>query len=160
MYSINFIKELRAKCHDGTYTPKQIHIKQSAPSLLRRSFKMRIVDAGDDEATMAELYALEWPHFSMESYGIFVTASPKHADAIMVVWAVTQNMMNALKSSYDLTPSPKVIIACWDRAIHGDPRFPEVVGWAKDVLWSVDLEIPWNPPSARDILDHLVSYLG
>jgi Ni,Fe-hydrogenase III small subunit len=95
--------------------------------MLQKSLKLRVVDAGDDEGTMAELYALEGPQYSLESYGIFFTASPKHADGVVVVGAITKNMKAALQSAYDLTPHPKVVIACGDKAIHGDKRFPEVV---------------------------------
>lgn len=96
------------------------------PALMRKSLKLRVVDAGDDEGLMAELYALEGPQYSLESYGIFFTASPKHADGILVVGAITHNMKDAVKSAYDVIPNPKIIIACGDKAIHGDKRFQEV----------------------------------
>jgi|GEM_PF-3287158 len=97
------------------------------PNILKKSLKLRVVDSGDDEGTMAELYALEGPQYSLESYGVFFTASPKHADGIVVVGAVTKNMKAALQSAYNLTPNPKIVIACGDKAINGDKRFPEVV---------------------------------
>ena len=129
------------------------------PKLLKRSLKLRVVDAGDDEGTMAELYALEGPQYSLESYGIFFTASPKHADGIVVVGAITHNMKAAVQAAYHVIPHPKIIIACGDKAIHGDPRFSEVVGWTKDVLGNVDLEIPGNPPTAKEILSYLTSFI-
>jgi Ni,Fe-hydrogenase III small subunit len=159
MFFINFIKEFLSKFTDKLYKPSVVPVDWKAPSILKRSLKLRVVDAGDDESTMAELYALEGPHYSLESYWIFFTASPKHADGIVVVGAVSQNMKNALLSAYSLTPNPKIVIACGDKAIHGDKRFPEVVGWARDVLWKVDVEIPGNPPSAKDILSSLVSFV-
>lgn len=160
MYIFNFIKEFLAKTHDKWIKPSSIKIQGSMPTILKKSLKLRVVDAGDDEGTMAELYALEGPQYNLESYGIFFTASPKHADGIMVVGAVTKNMKAAIQSAYDLIPNPKIVIACGDKAIYGDKRFPEVVWWAKDVLWKVDLEIPGNPPSAKDILDYIVSLIN
>jgi len=134
MYTLNFVKELFAKFKDREYTPTVSYTQTGIPSVLKKSLKLRVVDAGDDEATMAELYALEGPQYSLESYGISFTASPKHADGIMVVGAVSKNMKAALMSAYDLTPRPKIVIACGDRALQGDTRFAEIAGSAKEVL--------------------------
>jgi len=68
-------------------------------------------------------------------------------------------MLEATKNAVELTPKPKVIIALGDRAIHGDKRFAAVAGGAHD-FFNVDLDIPGNPPTALDILSHLVAFVG
>jgi len=161
MFVIDFFKEAIFKFSNMSYVnPWIVKINWVTPNILKKSLKLRVVDAGDDESTMAELYALEGPNYSLEAYGISFTASPKHADWVMVVGAITHNMKSALKSAYDLTPNPKIIIACGDKAINWDKRFSEVVGWTKDVLGKVDLEIPGNPPSAKEIFSYLVSFIS
>ena len=157
MSFINVTKEVFAKVWAKKAKPEKIDLKNKAPKQLRKSLKLRCIDVGDDEGIMAELYSLEWPKYSLESYNISFTASPKHADWIFVVWAVTKNMQRALKDAYEVVPEPKVIIACWDKAINWDKRFEDCKS-VKEVLWKVDLEIPGNP-SSKDIFNYLVNFI-
>ena len=157
MSFINVTKEVFAKIWTKKAKPEKIDLKNKVPKQLRKSLKLRCIDVGDDEGIMAELYSLEWPKYSLESYNISFTASPKHADWIFVVWAVTKNMQRALKDAYEVVPDPKVIIACWDKAINWDKRFEDCKS-VKEVLWKVDLEIPGNP-SSKDIFNYLVNFI-
>jgi len=158
MSFINIIKEIFIKSQNKKVIPEEINLKYKAPKILRKSLKLRCIDVWDDEWIMAELNSLQWPEFSLESYNISFTASPKHADWIFVVWAVSRNMRKALIDAWEVIPEPKVIIACWDKAINWDSRFKEVVWWVKEVLWKVDLEIPWNP-SSKDIFNYLINFV-
>jgi len=138
--------------------PNKVELKNFAPNPLCKSLKLRVIDSWDDESTMAELYALEWPAYSVQSYGIDFVASPKHADWVVIVWSIPQNMQQAVIDAYKVIQEPKVIIAIWDFAINGDSRFTNCKS-AKEVLWKVDLEIPWNPASAWIILSYLWSFI-
>ena len=123
----------------NTITP--IQSERDDLALLKKSLSLRVIDAGDDEGTMAELYALESPEYSTEQLGIHIVASPKHADGIMIVGAITDNMKQAVLDAYEVVPEPKIVIACGDRAIHGDPRFYGAKTSTSDLL-KVDLSIP------------------
>ena len=158
MSFINVAKEVFIKFWNKKIKAEKINLKNKAPEILKKSLKLRCIDVWDNEWIMAELYSLEWPSYSLESYNISFTASPKHADWIFVVWAVTKNMKKALIDAWDVVPEPKIIIACWDKAINWDKRFNEVVWSVKDVLGKVDLEIPWNP-SSKDIFNYLVNFV-
>jgi len=158
MSFINITKEVFTKFLNKKIKAEKIKLKNKAPKSLRKSLKLRCIDVWDDEWIMAELYSLESPNYSLESYNISFTASPKHADWILVVWAITKNMKKALIDAYKVVPEPKVIIACWDKAIHWDKRFSDVVWWVKDILGHVDLEIPGNP-SSKDIFNYLVNFV-
>ncbi len=158
MSFINITKEVIQKFKNKKVKPEIIDLKNKAPKELRKSLKLRCIDVWDDEGIMAELYSLEWPNFSLESYNISFTASPKHADWIFVVWAVTKNMKKALIDAYKAVSEPKVIIVCWDKAINWDKRFKETIWWIKDILGKIDLEIPWNP-SSKDIFNYLVNFV-
>jgi len=158
MSFINITKEVFTKFRNKKVKPEKIKLDAKCPKILKKSLKLRCIDVGDDEGIMAELYSLEWPRYSLESYNISFTASPKHADWIFVVWAVSKNMKKALIEAYKVVPEPKVVIACWDKAINWDNRFWEICGSVEDVLWKVDLKIPGNP-SSKDIFNYLVNFV-
>ncbi len=157
MFFYQLFKEILNKLLQKRVKPNKIELKSYSPSILCKSLKLRVVDSGDDESTMAELYALEWPAYSIQSYGIDFVASPKHADWIVVVWSIPQNMQQATIDAYKVIQEPKVVIAIWDFAINGDHRFTNCKS-AKDVLWKVDLEIPGNPATAKEIFSHIASF--
>lgn len=136
-----------------------VKTKKEVLDVVRKSFSIRVVDAWDDEWTMVELYALESPEYSTESVWLHVVASPKHWDALLIVWAIADNMKQAVLDAYDSTPHPKVVIACWDKAINWDKRFYGAKTWVRDIL-PVDLEIPGNPPKAIDIYSYINEYLN
>jgi Ni,Fe-hydrogenase III small subunit len=163
MYIINVVKEVLTKfwwkkLEVKKIKPESVNFWKKAPALLRKSLSLKCINVWWDDWIMAELYSLEWPRYSLESYNISFTVSPKHADGILVVWAVSKNMEKVLKDTYSIIPEPKIIIACWDKAINWDSRFWWIVWWVKDVLWEVDLEIPWNPRS-KDIFNYLVNFV-
>jgi len=135
----------------------KVELSSFAPDILCKSLKLRVIDSWDDESTMAELYALEGPAYSIQSYGIDFVSSPKHADWVVIVGSIPQNMQNAVRDAYKVIQEPKVIIALWDGAINGDSRFTNCLS-ARDVLGKVDLEIPGNPATAKEILSYLASF--
>ena len=51
---------------------------------LRRSVHLRHVDAGSDGAEEQEILALLSPVYDIHRLGIFFTASPRHADVLLV----------------------------------------------------------------------------
>lgn len=157
MFEISLIKETINKFkYTKKKKPYKIDLKYFAPKILQRSLKLRVVDAWDDEWTMAELYALEWPEFSIQSYWIDFVASPKHADWILIVWSIPKNMQLAVLDTYNIITQPKIVIACWDKAIHWDNRFENCL-WVKNLI-NVDLSIHWNPPTALDIFSYLLCF--
>ncbi len=156
--SIAVLKEFTYKIKDVKIKPQKISLPNYAPKVLKNSLKLRVIDVWDDEWTLSEMYSLQWSNYSLESYGIDFVASPKHADGIVVIGALTQNMLDPLLRTYQVIPEPKVVIALWDKALYGDPRFIGCV-WKLSQYLKVDLEIPWNPPSAEDIFSFLVSFV-
>lgn len=138
--------------------PEHVKLDKIAPEQLCKSLKLRVIDSWDDESTMAELYALEGPAYSVQSYWIDFVASPKHADGVVIVWSIPKNMQQAVIDAYKVIQEPKVVIAIWDFAINWDNRFTNCKS-AKEVLWKVDLEIPGNPATAKNILSHLWSFI-
>ncbi len=59
METTSVLKEMLNKLGEKKVKPYPVKLAKHAPALLKNSLKLRVVDCGDDEATMAELYALE-----------------------------------------------------------------------------------------------------
>jgi len=155
---IKYTKEVSRKFTEKRNTPDKIINKYNIPIELKKSLKFRVVDAWDDEWTLSELYALEWPAYPLDNYWIDFWASPKHVDWLIIVWAISKNMKEPIKNAWDKILEPKILVALWDKAIFWDDRFKEVVWWVKDIFSDRQIiKIPWNPPKAQDIFSHLVS---
>ncbi len=111
-----------------------------------KSIKLRQVSAGGDNSCEMELGACGNANFDMGRYGIEFTASPRHADGIVLTGPITENMAEALHLTYEAIPEPKVLILCGIDAISGG-IFAESKAlnrsFLKDV--KVDLYIPGNP---------------
>jgi len=59
MFYRHLFSEIIDKFRQSRTLAEPVVLKKKAPEALRRSLKLRVIDAGDDEGLMAELYALE-----------------------------------------------------------------------------------------------------
>lgn len=127
---------------------------------LGRSLAIREVDAGSCNACELELHAVNNPVYDLERFGIKFVASPRHADVLMVTGAVTHNMAEALRRTWEAAPAPKWVVALGDCAIDGGcfAGSYAVAGGVAAVL-PVDLHIKGCPPCPKDILAGLLALL-
>jgi len=86
---------------------------------LRRSVHLRHVDAGSDGSEEQEIMALLNPVYDIHRLGIFFTASPRHADVLLVTGAGAHGMAEPLRRTYEGMPDPKVVIAVGTDAVSG-----------------------------------------
>lgn len=130
-------------------------------SLFGRSLKLRVVSAGDCNACAADVNVLSTIGWDLGRFGIQYVASPRHADGILVLGPVTENMKLALKKTWDAVPDPKIVIAIGACAISGGiyAGQAEQYGGAESVV-PVDLFIPGCPPHPLTILDGMLRLLG
>ena len=80
---------------------------QARTRALRRSVHLRHVDAGSDGSEEWEIMALLNPVYDIHRLGIFLTASPRHADVLLVTGAGANGMADPLRETYEAMPSPK-----------------------------------------------------
>jgi Ni,Fe-hydrogenase III small subunit/ferredoxin len=124
---------------------------------LRRSVHVRHVDAGSDGADEWEIAALTNPVYDVQRLGIFFTASPRHADVLLVTGVVTSGMAQPLRDTFDAMPEPKVVIATGVEAISGG-LIGE--GYASrggvEATLPVDVFVPGSPASPFALLQGLL----
>jgi Ni,Fe-hydrogenase III small subunit len=122
-----------------------------------RALRIRHIDAGSTNAEELELTALGNPYYDIERFGLSFTASPRHADILTVSGPVTRNMEHALKTAYEITPEPKIVVAVGDAAITGGiwQGSYAVVGPVEAII-PVDVKIPGDPPSPVAIMKGLL----
>ena len=135
-----------------------------SPELLggafRRSLHIRHVDTGSDGAVEQEIAALLNPYYDMQRLGLFFTASPRHADVLLVTGPVTKPMEAPLRRAYEAMPEPRVVVAAGTDACSGSIwTEPEVLGGVDRVL-PVDVYIPGDPPTPIALLHGLLLASG
>ena len=128
---------------------------------LRRSVHLRHVDAGSDGTEEWEILALFNPVYDVHRLGIFLTASPRHADILLVTGAGARGMAEPLRQTYDAMPEPKIVIAVGTDAVSGGLASPSygVTGGIGGVV-PVDVWLPGAPPTPFSILHALLLALG
>jgi Ni,Fe-hydrogenase III small subunit len=120
---------------------------------LRRSVHIRHVDAGSDGSDEWEIAALTNPVYDVQRLGIYFTASPRHADVLLVSGLGALGMIGPLQHTYEVMPHPKVVIAAGVDAISGGllhSSYATIAGISSSV--PVDVFVPGSPPSPFGLL--------
>ena len=128
---------------------------------LRRSVHLRHVDAGSDGTEEWEILALFNPVYDVNRLGIFLTASPRHADILLVTGAGARGMTEPLRRTYEGMPDPKIVIAVGTDAVSGGlvaPSYAVTGGVAATV--PVDVFLPGSPPTPFSILHAILLATG
>ena len=146
---------------DQEFEALGLRLKQKIDAAFGRSLAIREVDTGSDNSPEIELVNLTTPYYDIERFGVSFVASPRHADALAVTGPVTQSMAVALRKTYDATPAPKLVIAIGDDACDGGlfKGSYAVVGGVEQVV-PVDVKIPGNPPTPKEIMKGLLALMS
>lgn len=120
---------------------------------LRRSVHIRHVDAGSDGSDEWEVQALTNPVYDLHRLGIFFTASPRHADILLVTGIGTDGMAEPLRRTYDAMPDPVIVIASGADAISGGlVGHGYTSGTGIGRILDVDVWVPGSPASPFALL--------
>jgi Ni,Fe-hydrogenase III small subunit len=136
-------------------------LQHDIDAVFGRALAIRELDSGSDNATEIELNNLSTPYYDIERFGVTFVASPRHADVIAITGAVTLNMVEAVRKTFEAMPQPGLVIAIGDDACDGGilKGSYAVLGGADKIL-PVDIKIPGNPPAPSDIMRGLVALMA
>ncbi|MBC5799879.1 MAG: NADH:ubiquinone oxidoreductase [Candidatus Eremiobacteraeota bacterium] len=127
---------------------------------LGRSIMIRHVDAGSDASCEQEISALFNPFYDVNRLGLFLTATPRHADVLLVSGVVTHAMAEPLLRAFQAMPNPRVVVAVGTAASSGSIfSGPDIAGPAERIV-PVDVAIPGAPPPPLSIIHGLWVALG
>ncbi|MCX5678608.1 MAG: NADH-quinone oxidoreductase subunit B family protein [Candidatus Omnitrophica bacterium] len=138
-----------------------LELKELIHKKFGRSLHIREVDTGSCGACESELISANNPIYDLQRFGVSFVASPRHADALLVIGPLSKNMVIALKKTYEAMPEPKFVITLGDCALDGGifKGSYYVKDAVKEIL-PVVLHIPGCPPKPLDILNALLGFLG
>ena len=126
-----------------------------------RALQLREVSAGGDASVEMELGATGNVNFDLGRFGIGFTASPRHADGVVVSGPVTANMAEALAICYDAVAEPKILVACGSEACSGglfaDSRAVDRTFFGTH---TPDLWLPGAPTHPMTYIDGMMNLLG
>jgi Ni,Fe-hydrogenase III small subunit/ferredoxin len=128
---------------------------------LRRSVHVRHVDAGSDGSEEWEIQALLGPVYDIARLGIFFTASPRHADVLLVTGVGSHGMTGPLRTTYEAMPEPRIVIAAGTDAVSGGLlRASEETTGGIGATVPVDVFLAGSPPSPFGIINALLIAVG
>lgn len=153
--------EQQAGSVDPAWSIRTPTSRGALPRRFRRSVHVRFVDAGADGALISEVRLIDAPPYNMHRFGIFITATPRAADVLLVGGPVTEAMREPLRKAYDAIPDPKRVVAIGDDAIDGGvfgSGFTSAGGVANVI--PVDFIVPGCPPPPLAIIHGLLAAAG
>ena len=135
-------------------------VRDEIVSTFGHSLKLRQVCAGGDASVEMELNASGNVNFDFGRYGIEFTASPRHADGIVITGPITKNMTEALEICYNAIAEPKLIIVCGSEACSGG-LFAQSKAIDRSFLdrHKVDLWLPGAPTHPMTFIDGVLNML-
>ncbi len=153
---------LAAFCRQGLLDPEKIgQPPAELQKICGRSLSIRQVSAGGCAACELDFNVLNTLAWDLSRFGISVTASPRHADCLLITGPISRNMLVGLKKTYAAMPQPKWVIACGACAISGGIYRGSSECWdGLEEIIKPDLYIPGCPPHPATILDALLQLMG
>ena len=163
-YKLSTNDRSRLVIAEGSIDPVLLNpelIRKEIRKIFSGSLKLRQVSAAGDNSCELELNAAGNVNFDIGRYGIEFVASPRHADGIVITGPVSENMSEALKITYEATPSPKIIILAGTDAISGGIfAYSPALDRSFIEEHHIDLYIPGNPVHPLTFINGMIDLLG
>lgn len=136
-------------------------VRPEIPRLFDRILRLREVSAGGDASVEMELNATGNVNFDFGRFGVEFTASPRHADGVVVTGPISVNMAEPLEICYNSVPDPKVLIVCGSEACSGG-LFTDSRAVDRSFLerHRVDLWLPGTPTHPMTFIDGVMNLVG
>ena len=150
-----------APAADETLRTTAQQLSDAMRQRLGRALVIRHVDAGSCNGCELEIHALGNPYYNLEALGIKFSASPRHADLLLVPGPVAKNMETAVKRAYDATPEPRLVVAVGDCGCTGG-IFGESYascGRVSNVI-PVDVCVPGCPPTPLQLIQGILAAIA
>ncbi|MCX7520868.1 hypothetical protein OSC27_01100 [Microbacterium sp. STN6] len=138
------------------------HLRETLAGKVRnlgRSVFIRHVDAGSDGSDEWEVQALANPVYDVHRLGIFFTASPRHADILLVTGIGAAGMTEPLRRTREAMPEPVVVIAAGADAVSGGlmGRSGYTGGFGAGSIIDVDVWVPGAPASPFALMEGILT---
>jgi len=100
------------------------------------------------------LMAAAASRYDLDRFGMFMRATPRQADAMLVAGTVTIKMAPALERLYHQMPEPRYVVALGNCAISGGRFYRDAYSVVKGVdrIIPVDIYVPGCPPRPEGVI--------
>ena len=124
---------------------------------LNRSLWVFHVNTGSCNGCDIEIVAALTPRYDVERFGIKLVGTPRHADVLLVTGPVTRDMKEKLKTVYEQTPDPKVVMVIGNCGNTTGVFYESYnIEGPVDRIVPVDVYVAGCPPRPEAIIDGVV----
>ncbi|WP_404273730.1 NADH-quinone oxidoreductase subunit B family protein [Yersinia intermedia] len=128
--------------------PSVAQLKSKLLKDIKRSAYVYRVDCGGCNGCEIEIFSSITPLFDTERFGIKVVASPRHADILLFIGAVTRAMRAPALRAYESAPDPKICVSYGACGCGGGIFHDLYCVWGgSDTIVPIDVYIPGCPPT-------------
>jgi Ni,Fe-hydrogenase III small subunit/ferredoxin len=141
-------------------TPVPSSLTAPTATPFRRSIHLRAVSTGDSASDL-EVAAANNPIFDASRFGIHFVASPRFADALIVMGPVAWAMQEPLRRCYEAMAEPRLVIAVGSPAVSGGLHrgyYAQANG--VDAVLPVTSYVPGFPPHPWYVLHGILLAMG
>ena len=138
----------------------EAELKSAISRKLRRSLHVRQLDSGSCNGCDWEMNTLLNPVHDLQRLGIDFVASPRHADLLLVTGAMTRNLVQAARLTYEAMPEPRLVVAVGACAAGGMFGESYATAGGIEAVLPVDIFISGCPPRPESLIRGLLAAVG